>query len=256
MTAPPDTPSSEPAMLEVRDLRVRYGAIEALRGVNLSVRQGELIALIGSNGAGKSTFLKALVGILRPVTGSIKLNGEELCAEPAHRIVARGLVLVPEGRRLFADQTVMDNLLLGAYRRRPAIGQKSTHAQAQEYLDQFPILRERQHLPSGGLSGGQQQMLAISRGLMASPRLILLDEPSLGLAPLLVRQTFDIIVALRREGRTILLVEQMAQLALRVADRAYVLEQGRVTIHGTPKELLAHPDITRGYLGGKRTTAS
>jgi len=243
-------------MLEVRDLRVRYGAIEALRGVNLEVREGELVALIGSNGAGKSTCLKALGGILRPVSGSIKLNGEELAAEPAHRIVARGMVLVPEGRRLFADQTVLDNLLLGAYRRKPAAGEKSLHAQAEQYLDQFPILRERQHLASGGLSGGQQQMLAISRGLMASPRLILLDEPSLGLAPLLVRQIFDIITSLRRMGRTILLVEQMAKLALRVADRAYILEQGHIAMHGTAKELLANPDVARGYLGGKRTTAT
>jgi branched-chain amino acid transport system ATP-binding protein len=162
------------------------------------------------------------------------------------------MVLVPEGRRLFADQTVMDNLLLGGYRRGDAGGEKGLRARAEQYLHQFPILRERQHLPSGGLSGGQQQMLAISRGLMASPRIILLDEPSLGLAPLLVRQIFEIIKALRSQGRTILLVEQMANLALRVADRAYILEQGRVALHGTAKELLSHPDVARGYLGGKR----
>jgi branched-chain amino acid transport system ATP-binding protein len=242
-------------VLEVRDLRVRYGAIEALRGVSLDVSKGELVALIGSNGAGKSTCLKALAGILRPAGGSIKLGGEEIVGQPAHRIVARGLVLVPEGRRLFGDQTVLDNLLLGAYRRKPAAGQKNLVAQAEEYLDQFPILRERQHLPAGGLSGGQQQMLAISRGLMASPELILLDEPSLGLAPLLVKQVFEIITSLRRTGRTILLVEQMAKLALRVADRAYVLEHGRIVLHGTARELLAHPEVTRGYLGGKRTEA-
>ena len=252
----PESHSADAAMLEVRDLRVRYGAIEALRGVSLSVREGELVALIGSNGAGKSTCLKALAGILRPVQGSIKLNGEELAAEPAHRIVARGLVLVPEGRRLFADQTVMDNLLLGAYRRKSREGEKGLRAHAEEFLQQFPILRERQHLPAGGLSGGQQQMLAISRGLMASPRLILLDEPSLGLAPLLVRQIFEIIKGLRRMGRTILLVEQMANLALRVADRAYILEQGKVALHGTAKELLSHPDVARGYLGGKRASTA
>jgi branched-chain amino acid transport system ATP-binding protein len=243
-------------MLEVRDLRVRYGAIEALRGVNLSVRDGELVALIGSNGAGKSTCLKALAGILRPVEGSIRLAGEEIAAEPAHRIVARGIVLVPEGRRLFADQTVMDNLLLGAYRRKAAGGEKGLRAHAEEYLERFPILRERQRSPAGGLSGGQQQMLAISRGLMASPRLILLDEPSLGLAPLLVRQIFDIIKALRKAGRTILLVEQMANLALKVADRAYILEQGRVVLHGTSQEVLSNPDVARGYLGGKRASAA
>ena len=239
-------------ILEVRDLWVRYGAIEALRGVNLSLREGELVALIGSNGAGKSTCLKALAGILRPVQGSIRLGGEELSAEPAHRIVSRGMVLVPEGRRLFADQTVMDNLLLGAYRRNGG-GEKGLRAHAEEYLDQFPILRERQHLPAGGLSGGQQQMLAISRGLMASPRIILLDEPSLGLAPLLVRQIFNIITDLRRAGRTILLVEQMANLALRVADRAYILEQGKVVLEGPARELMTHPDVARGYLGGRKT---
>jgi branched-chain amino acid transport system ATP-binding protein len=252
MTAMPKAPAADAAMLEVRDLSVRYGAIEALRGVSLSVREGELVALIGSNGAGKSTCLKALAGILRPVQGNIRLDGEEIGTEPAHRIVGRGMVLVPEGRRLFADQTVMDNLLLGGYRRGDAGGEKGLRARAEQYLHQFPILRERQHLPSGGLSGGQQQMLAISRGLMASPRIILLDEPSLGLAPLLVRQIFEIIKALRSQGRTILLVEQMANLALRVADRAYILEQGRVALHGTAKELLSHPDVARGYLGGKR----
>jgi branched-chain amino acid transport system ATP-binding protein len=236
-------------LLEVRDLRFRYGEVEAVRGINLTVREGELVALIGSNGAGKSTCLKVLAGILRPVHGSIRLDGEELAAEPAHRIVARGIVLVPEGRRLFADQTVLDNLLLGAYRRPSAAGEKRLRARAEDYLHQFPILRERQHLPAGGLSGGEQQMLAISRGLMASPRLLLLDEPSLGLAPLLVRQIFDLIQVLRREGKTILLVEQMANLALRTADRSYVLEQGRIVLEGTSKELLAHPDVARGYLG-------
>jgi branched-chain amino acid transport system ATP-binding protein len=236
--------------LEVRELRVRYGAIEALRGVELGIRQGELVALIGSNGAGKSTCLKALAGILRPVQGSIRLNGEEVAGEPAHRIVARGMVLVPEGRRLFGDQSVLDNLLLGAYRRRGASGKADLQAKAQSYLDQFPMLRERQSLPAGSLSGGQQQMLAISRGLMGSPRLILLDEPSLGLAPLLVQKIYNIIKGLRRSGVTILLVEQMANLALRVADRAYILAQGRVVLHGTSQELLSNTDVRRGFLGG------
>jgi len=236
-------------MLEVRDLRVRYGAIEALRGISLQVRAGELVALIGSNGAGKSTCLKALAGIQRPVEGSIRFGGEELAAEPAHRIVARGVVLVPEGRRVFADQTVLDNLLLGGYRRPEAGGETALRRHAEEYLTRFPILRERKDLPAGGLSGGEQQMLAISRGLMAGPKLILLDEPSLGLAPLLVRRIFDIIQTLRREGKTILLVEQMANLALRVADRAYVLEQGRIVLEGSARELLAHPDVARAYLG-------
>ena len=236
-------------MLEVRDLRVRYGAVEALRGISLRVRAGELVALIGSNGAGKSTCLKALAGIQRPVEGSIRFNGEELAAEPSHRIVARGVVLVPEGRRVFADQTVLDNLLLGGYRRPEAGGESALRRHAEEYLTRFPILRERKDLSAGGLSGGEQQMLALSRGLMAGPKLILLDEPSLGLAPLLVRRIFDIIQALRSEGKTILLVEQMANLALRVADRAYVLEQGRIVLEGSARELLAHPDVARAYLG-------
>jgi branched-chain amino acid transport system ATP-binding protein len=236
-------------MLQIRDLRVRYGSIEALRGVSLTVGEGELVALIGSNGAGKSTCLKAITGILRPVEGSIQFDGDELATAPAHRIVARGVALVPEGRRLFGDQTVMDNLLLGAYRRRGGAGDASMRARAEDCLERFPILRERRNAPAGSLSGGQQQMLAISRGLMASPRLLLLDEPSLGLAPLLVRQVFGIIRDLKRAGSTILLVEQMANLALRVADRAYILEQGRVVIEGTSEALLANPEVARGYLG-------
>ena len=236
-------------MLQVRDLRVRYGAVEAVRGISLSMRRGELVALIGSNGAGKSTFLKALAGILRPVGGNILFAGEELAAAPAHYVVSRGIVLVPEGRRLFADQRVIDNLLLGAYRRRDTSDRQSAYAQIEQHLKRFPVLRERRNSLAGTLSGGQQQMLAISRGLMASPRLLLLDEPSLGLAPLLVRQIFDTIEALRRQGVTILLVEQLANLALRVADRAYVMVQGQIVLQGTSKELLNNPDIARGYLG-------
>jgi branched-chain amino acid transport system ATP-binding protein len=236
-------------MLEVRDLRVRYGAIEAVRGIDLSVRRGELVALVGSNGAGKSTLLKALAGILRPVSGSIVFDGEEVSKLPAHRIVSRGIVLVPEGRRLFADQTVLDNLLLGSYRRGNDDSRAPARVRAEEYLERFPVLRERRDRPAGTLSGGQQQMLAISRGLMARPRLLLLDEPSLGLAPLLVRQVFDTIAELRRQGMTILLVEQLAKLALRLADRAYVLVQGQITLHGQSEQLLNSAEIVRGYLG-------
>lgn len=236
-------------MLKVSSLRVRYGAVEALRGINLEVREGEIVALIGGNGAGKSTCLKAIAGLVRPVDGSIRFNGRELAAEPAHRIVARGISLVPEGRRLFGDQTVMDNLLLGGYRRRMSGGERTLRIQAQEYLQRFPILQQRRELPASGLSGGEQQMLAISRGLMAMPQLLLLDEPSLGLAPRLVREIFEIITALRREGRTILLVEQMAKLALRAADRAYVLEHGQLILEGPARELLVHPDVVRAYLG-------
>jgi len=246
-------------MLEVCDLRVRYGAIEAVRGLDLSVRQGELVALVGSNGAGKSTLLKALAGILRPVSGSIVFDGEEISKLPAHRVVSRGIVLVPEGRRLFADQTVLDNLLLGSYRRGDEDSRVPAHIRAEGYLERFPVLRERRDRPAGALSGGQQQMLAISRGLMARPRLLLLDEPSLGLAPLLVRQVFETIGELRRQGMTILLVEQLAKLALRLADRAYVLVQGRITLHGPSEQLLNSAEIVRGYLGrgsGDKTGAT
>lgn len=236
-------------MLEVADLRVSYGAIEALRGVDVTVGQGELVALIGSNGAGKSTFLKALAGIIRPVRGSIRLDGVELAAAPAHRVVGRGIVLVPEGRRLFADQTVFDNLLLGGYRRHDSARGTSLRGQAEQQLGRFPVLRDRRHMAAGTLSGGQQQMLAISRGLMAAPRLLLLDEPSLGLAPLLVQQVFELIAQLRRRGGTILLVEQMADIALAMADRAYVLVQGRIALHGPARALRDHPEIVRGYLG-------
>lgn len=243
-------------MLKVRNLQVQYGAVQAIRGVNIHVREGEMVALIGSNGAGKSTFLKAISGILRPSDGSVVFGGIEMVGEPAHRMVAQGMMLVPEGRRLFGDQSVTDNLYLGGYRRRPPGGIAQLRGMADEYLERFPILRERQHLPAGGLSGGQQQMLAISRGLMASPKLLLLDEPSLGLAPLIVRQIFEIINELRRAGKTILLVEQMANLALKAADRAYVLERGQVVLEGTSKELLSHPRVTSGYLGRRASEHS
>lgn len=236
-------------MLTVRNLQVRYGAIEAVRGVDLEVREGELVALIGSNGAGKSTILKAISGLLRPSGGSITFDGIELAGQPAKHMVDQGIMLVPEGRRLFGDQSVTDNLLLGGYRRRPEGGIAALRQMAEGHLDRFPILRERKDLPAGGLSGGQQQMLAISRGLMARPRLLLLDEPSLGLAPLIVRQIFDIIAELRRAGSTILLVEQMANLALRNADRAYVLERGQVVLEGTAADLIVHPRVASGYLG-------
>lgn len=236
-------------MLQVRDLRVSYGAVEAVRGINLDVAEGELIALIGSNGAGKSSFLKAITGIVRPASGSVRFRDVEIAGQPAHRAVRSGIMLVPEGRRLFGDQTVLDNLFLGAYQRRPEGGLKALRAAAEEFLTRFPILRERKDLPAGGLSGGQQQMLAISRGLMAKPHLLLLDEPSLGLAPLVVRQIFDIIADLKRAGMTILLVEQMANLALRAADRAYVIENGRIILEGPAAQLREDPRVVSGYLG-------
>lgn len=241
---------AEQYIFTIENLTKIYGKREVLKNIWLAFYPGAKIGVIGSNGAGKSTLLKALAGILRPVGGSIVFEGEELAKSPAHHVVSRGIVLVPEGRRLFADQTVLDNLLLGAYRRRNAAGGgRLLRARAEEYLDRFPVLRELRDRPAGTLSGGQQQMLAVSRGLMARPRLLLLDEPSLGLAPLLVRQIFDVIEELRRQGRTILLVEQMANLALRIADRAYVLVQGQIVLQGPPDKLLNSPEIARGYLG-------
>jgi branched-chain amino acid transport system ATP-binding protein len=240
---------AEQYIFTIENLGKAFGKREVLKNIWLAFFPGAKIGVIGSNGAGKSTLLKALAGILRPVSGSIVFDGEEISKLPAHRVVSRGIVLVPEGRRLFADQTVLDNLLLGSYRRGDKDSGVPARARAEGYLEQFPVLRERRDRPAGALSGGQQQMLAISRGLMARPRLLLLDEPSLGLAPLLVRQVFDTIAELRRQGMTILLVEQLAKLALRLADRAYVLVQGRITLHGTSEQLLNSAEIVRGYLG-------
>ena len=232
-------------MLEVLDLHVRYGAIEALRGASFTVRPGEVVTVIGSNGAGKSTMLKAIAGLQRPSQGSIRLEGQEIARVPAHRIVPLGISLVPEGRKIFADQTVWDNLLLGGYARRHEDLKESAEAQ----LARFKILGERRREAAGSLSGGQQQMLAIARGLMARPKLLLLDEPSIGLAPRLVREVFATIDELRQEGMTILLVEQMAAMALATADRAYVLEQGSIVLEGSGRELLESPTVRSAYLG-------
>ena len=232
-------------MLEVSDLSVRYGAIEALRGVSLTVRPGEIVTVIGSNGAGKSTLLKTIAGLLHPTRGSIHFAGQEIAGEPAHQVVRQGISLVPEGRKIFADQTVWDNLLLGGYARR----HEDLRESAETQLARFAILGERRREAAGSLSGGQQQMLAIARGLMARPRLLLLDEPSIGLAPRLVRDVFATIAELRQEGMTILLVEQMAAMALAAADRAYVLEQGSIVAHGSGRELLESPTIRAAYLG-------
>lgn len=232
-------------MLEITGLQVRYGAIEALRGVTLNVQQGEVVTVIGSNGAGKSTLLKAVAGLLKPSQGSVKLLGQEIAGKPAHQIVPMGISLVPEGRKIFADQTIWDNLLLGGYARRHEDLSESAEAQ----LVRFNALAARRHEPAGSLSGGQQQMLAIARGLMARPKLLLLDEPSIGLAPRLVREVFAIIDELRQEGITVLLVEQMAAMALATADRAYVLEQGRIILEGSGRELLESPAVRSAYLG-------
>jgi len=237
------------SLLEVRDLVVSYGAIEALRGVSFDVREGEVVTIIGANGAGKSSLMKAVAGLLRPRSGSITLRGQELAGLPAHRVAAHGIVMVPEGRHLFADQTVTDNLLLGTRCRRPLATREVIADDLQKEFDRFPRMRERASQLAGTLSGGEQQMVAISRALMGRPRILLMDEPSLGLAPLLVREVFASIQRLRDEGVTILLVEQMAYMALEVAVRGYVLEQGRITHAGPAKELAANPEIARAYLG-------
>jgi branched-chain amino acid transport system ATP-binding protein len=236
-------------MLSVRGLRVDYGHVQALRGVDLEAREGEITAIIGSNGAGKTSTLMAISG-LAPVTGGeILFRGQPITRVPAHRITALGITQILEGRQLFADQTVEDNLLLGAYsHRRSARGRVGQLIERE--MDRFPILRQRRKQLAGTLSGGEQQMLAIARGLMSEPRVLLMDEPSMGLAPLLVREIARTIQALKDQGATIVLVEQMASVALRLADHAYVLENGRITLAGTGRELVDNPEVKRAYLGG------
>jgi len=235
-------------MLEVRGLRVDYGHVQALRGVDLEAREREITAIIGSNGAGKTSTLMAISG-LAPITGGeVRLNGQAITRTPAHRVTALGISQILEGRQLFADQSVEDNLLLGAYSR--LRGNRARVAQLMEReMDRFPILRKRRRQLAGTLSGGEQQMLAIARGLMSEPKLILMDEPSMGLAPLVVLEIARTIRALRDEGATIVLVEQMATVALELADRAYVLENGRVTLSGPAREVAQNPEVKRAYLG-------
>ena len=234
-------------MLKITDLRVNYGAIEALKGVSLEVRSGEVVTLIGGNGAGKSTLMRAISGLEPAAGGAITFEGTNLTAVPAHRRVGLGIAQSPEGRQVFADQSVRDNLVLGAYLRRD--GDAAIGADIAAQFATFPRLQERQHQLAGTLSGGEQQMLAISRALMARPKLLLLDEPSLGLAPLIVKEIFGVIRALKARGVTILLVEQMANQALKVADRAYVLKTGQITSSGSARELLNDPAVREAYLG-------
>jgi branched-chain amino acid transport system ATP-binding protein len=234
------------SLLEVEGLRVAYGAIEAVRDVSLRVEEGEVVALIGANGAGKSTTLATISGLLRPREGRITFDGKDLRRLPPQQIVAAGLVQVPEGREIFARMTVEENLALGAWQRKDR-GVVAREAAA--LLERFPILARRRRQPAGLLSGGEQQILAIARGLLARPRLLLLDEPSLGLAPKLVDEVFDILQSIHNDGNTILLVEQNAFRALAAADRAYVLESGETTLTGAGKELLANPEVRSAYLG-------
>jgi branched-chain amino acid transport system ATP-binding protein len=238
-------------ILSVHNLVVHYGQIQALDGVSLDVHPGEIIALIGSNGAGKSTTLRAISGLVRPTSGTIVFEDQNVAGLPSHRIVRLGLVHVPEGRQVFANQSVRDNLILGAYQR-PDDRKAGSHLLERE-LDRFPVLRERQHQLAGTLSGGEQQMLAISRGLMARPKVLLLDEPSMGLAPLLVKQVAETVTQLNAEGVTVLLVEQMATMALSVAHRAYVIQNGRVVLEGPSASVARDPEVVRAYLGGAQT---
>ena len=235
-------------MLQIRNLAVQYGHIQALRNISLEVGAGEIVALIGANGAGKTTTLMAISGLVRPSGGSIQFDGRDLATAAPHEIVRLGLAHVPQGRLIFADQTVEDNLRLGAYTHRRN-GMSTQQIIAREF-ERFPVLRQRRQQLAGTLSGGEQQMLAISRALMINPRFLALDEPSLGLAPLVVQEIGRTIKALNEAGTTILLVEQMATMALALAHRAYVLQTGEVVLTGTGKELLAHPEVARAYLGG------
>ena len=234
------------SILKVDDINVYYGSIHAIKGISFEVRQGEIVTLIGANGAGKSTTLNTIAGLLRSATGSVTFMDEDLGKVPAHKIVSKGLAMVPEGRRVFLQMTVQENLEMGAYTR----GARVPENELEKVYDQFPRLKERRRQVAGTLSGGEQQMLAMGRALMSSPKLLMLDEPSMGLAPILVEQIFDIIQGLHASGTTILLVEQNAQAALSVADRGYVLETGRIVTSGTGAELLNSPAIKKAYLGG------
>ena len=233
-------------ILKVENMNVYYGAIHAIKGISFHVDQGEVVTLIGANGAGKSTTLQTVSGLLRSRTGSIEFCGENISNVPSHKIVEKGLAQVPEGRRIFLQMSVEENLEMGAYTQSAA----GVEADLEKVYAQFPRLKERRRQIAGTLSGGEQQMLAIGRALMSHPRLLMLDEPSMGLAPILVEQIFDIIRKLHKEGTTILLVEQNAQMALSVADRAYVMETGKITLSGTGAELAASDEVKKAYLGG------
>ena len=235
------------ALLDIRDLEVSYGAIKALRKVSLHVMPGELVCLIGANGAGKSTLLKSIAGLLTPSKGSIQFSGQCIRSKPAHSLVSQGLALVPEGRGIFGDMNVLENLQMGAYHRhdKSAIKQDIEHA-----YSLFPRLAERQEQPAGTLSGGEQQMVAIARALMSKPRLLQLDEPSMGLAPLLVKKILEVIATINREGVSVLLVEQNANAALSLASRGYVMEHGEITLQDAAQNLLHNPAVKEAYLGG------
>ncbi len=239
-------------LLALDDLSVRYGQVEALHGVSLEVFSGEIVALIGSNGAGKSTTLRAISGMVHVQRGAVRFDGQDITTLRSDQIVRRGLAHIPEGRQIFGDQSVFDNLLLGGI----SLGRRASRLAAEQEIRRFPVLFERRNQPAGTLSGGEQQMLAISRGLMSRPKMLLMDEPSMGLAPLLVRQVAQTILDLNAQGVTILLVEQMASMALAVADRAYVLQNGVVRLEGPSASVGSNPDVVRLYLGGATTATT
>lgn len=232
-------------MLKVKNINVYYGQIHAIRDISFEVNQGEVVSLIGANGAGKSTILKTISGLLRSKTGSIEFLGQNISHTDAYKIVSKGLAHVPEGRRIFLEMTVMENLEMGAF-----IRKDNFEKDIEEIFTRFPRLKERKNQIAGTLSGGEQQMLAMGRALMSKPKLLILDEPSMGLAPILVGQIFDIIKELHKSGTTILLVEQNAEMALKVADRAYVIESGRIVLSGTGDELAKSDAVKKAYLGG------
>ena len=235
------------AMLEIKDLHVHYGVIEALKGISLEVNEGEIVALIGANGAGKTTMMQSISGIVKKSGGEINfLNESIMKANPKH-IVEMGLTQVPEGRRIFTGMSVYENLMMGAFLRKDKDGIKRDY---EKVCEQFPILKERMNQDASPLSGGEQQMFAMGRALMAKPKLLLLDEPSMGLAPILVKEIFNIIEEINKSGTTVLLVEQNAKMALSIAHRAYVLETGKVVMSGTGEELAKSPDVQKAYLGG------
>lgn len=234
------------AMLEIHDLHVHYGVIEAIKGIDFEVNQGEVIALIGANGAGKTTTLHTITGLINASAGSVIYNGVNISKVPAHKIVSMGMAHVPEGRRVFANLTVLQNLKMGAYTRKD---KDEISKNLEMVFRRFPRLKERQAQLSGTLSGGEQQMLAMGRALMSSPSIILMDEPSMGLSPIFVNEIFDIIEKVKADGTTVLLVEQNAKKALSIADRAYVLETGKIVMTGPANELLNNEDIKKAYLG-------
>lgn len=233
-------------MLEIKDLEVYYGVIQAIKGVSFEVNEGEVIALIGANGAGKTTILHTITGLITPKAGKVIFEGEDITKMPGHKIVTRGIAHVPEGRRVFADLTVLENLKLGAYTRKD---KKEIEESMEMIYSRFPRLKERRNQLAGTLSGGEQQMLAMGRALMSKPRIILMDEPSMGLSPIFVNEIFKIIEDVSKAGTTVLLVEQNAKKALSIADRAYVLETGNITLSGDAKDLMNDDSVKKAYLG-------